>query len=471
MSPRMKRVLLSIVPFLMLAWAAVFFGTGCANIIPPSGGPRDSLPPVLVNATPDDSTTNFRASRITLQFDEYIDLQDVPNNLLFTPIFETTPVVQARLRTITIRLPDSLEANTTYTFNFGNALRDINEGNILENFAYTFSTGPYIDSLTLSGNVTLAETGGIDTTLIVVLHRSADDSAIVKERPRYVTRVNRQGAFTFRNLPPDTFYIYALGEAGLSRRYMSKTQLFAFANTPVTPGDTSQRIALLAYREEPPNTGTTTTTAPRTAADRRLRFTTNLTANQQSLLDSLVFTFERPLRTFDSTQLSLYTDSTFTPVTAYTTVLDTARKRLALHTAWQPGATYHLVMNPGFAEDTLGFKLPRRDTLTFAARKVEDYGAIRLRLRNIDTARNPVLQFIQNNNVVFSAPIKSGIFTQTLFPPGDYDLRILYDTNGNGKWDPGQFFGTKRQPEITRPVTEKINVKPSWNNEFERRQE
>ena len=469
----MKRVIFSLVPLLVLVVAALFFGAGCANIIPPSGGPRDSLPPVLVSATPADSTTNFSASRITLTFDEYIDLQDVMNNLLFTPIFETNPVVEARLRTLTIRLRDSLEANTTYTFNFGNALRDINEGNILRNFAYTFSTGPYIDSLTLSGNVTLAETGGIDTTLIVVLHRSPDDSAIVKERPRYVTRLDRQGGFTFRNLPPQTFYIYALGEAGLSRRYMSKSQLFAFADAPVTVGDTSQRIALLAYRAEPPSGSTSgATTTPRaSAADRRLRYTTSLTGNQQSLLDSLVFTFERPLRTFDSTQLSLYTDSTFTPVTAYTTVLDTARKRLALHTAWTPGATYHLIVNPEFAEDTSGFTLPRRDTLSFTVRKTEDYGAIRLRIRNIDTAQNPVLQFIQNNRVVFSAPIRSGLFTQTLFPPGDYDLRILYDTNGNGVWDAGQFFGTKRQPEMARPVTEKISVKPAWDNEFERRLE
>ncbi len=465
----MKRIVLSIVPLLLLALAALFTGPGCANIIPPSGGPRDSLPPVLVNATPADSTINFRASRITLQFDEYIDLQEVMNNLLFTPIFETNPVVEARLRTVSIRLRDTLEPNTTYTFNFGNALRDINEGNILRDFSYTFSTGSYIDSLTLSGNVTLAETGGIDSTLIVVLHRSLDDSAIVKERPRYVSRLDRQGRFTFRNLPPGTFAIYALGEAGLSRRYQNKSQLFAFANEPVVVGDTAQNIQLWAYREAPATpVSSPTGSTPRNAADRRLRYSTNLTGSQQSLLDSLVFTFERPLRTFNSAQLSLHTDSTFTPVTAYTTTLDSTRIRLALHTAWQPGTPYHLILNPEFAEDTLGFKLPRRDTLSFTTRKVDDYGRISLRLRGIDTAQNPVLLFVQNDRVVFSAPVKSGVFRQTLFPPGDYTLRILYDTNGNGLWDPGQFFGTKRLPEIVWPISQTINVKPAWDNEFER---
>lgn len=465
----MKKVFFTLLVF-VCAFIGLFTGSGCANIVPPSGGPRDSLPPVLVNATPDDSSTNFRANRITLTFDEYIDLQEVPQNLLFTPLFETNPIVEARLRTITIRLKDSLESNTTYTFNFGNAIRDINEGNMLRNFDYTFSTGPYIDSLQISGRVILAETGTTDSTLQVVLHRNMADSAIEKLTPRYATRVDRNGAFTFRNLPPGTFAIYALGDAGQMRRYMSKSQLFAFANAPVVAGDTTP-ITLLAYREAAattPAASTTNPTRPAGAADRRLRYTTNLSGNQQSLLDSLVFLFERPLRTFDSTQISLHTDSTFTPVTAYTTGLDSSRKRLALHTAWQPGTTYHLILNPEFAEDTLGHRLPRRDTLTFATRKLEDYGRISLRLRNIDTARNPVLLFVQGDKVVFSAPVKSGVFNNNMFAPGDYDLRILYDTNGNGKWDPGSFPLNKRQPEIVRPFSEKINVKPAWDNEFER---
>ena len=466
----MKRIIFSILPLLLVIGMALLIGTGCANIVPPSGGPRDSLPPILLNAEPADSTTNFRGNRITLTFDEYIDLQEVQQNLLFTPIFNTNPIVEARLRTITIRLKDSLEANTTYTFNFGNAVRDINENNILRDFDYTFSTGAYIDSLQLKGRVVLAETGGTDSTLIVVLHRNLADSAIEKLPPRYVARVNSQGAFTFRNLPPGTFAIYALGEAQQSRRYMKRSQLFAFADAPVVIGDTTPAITLLAYREQEatPIGGSITPTRPQSAADRRLRFTTNLSNNQQGLLDSLVFTFERPLRTFDSTQISLATDSTFTPVTAYTTVLDTTRKRLALHTAWAPGATYHLVLNPEFAQDTLGHRLPRRDTLTFTARKLEDYGRISLRIRNLDTAQNPVLLFVQNDKVVFSAPVKSGIFTYQLFNPGDYDLRILYDTNNNGKWDPGQFGPIKKQPEIVRPITEKIAVKPAWDNEFER---
>ncbi|HVG41832.1 MAG TPA: Ig-like domain-containing protein, partial [Chitinophagaceae bacterium] len=147
----MKKSFLLLFPVLLLTVISIFSGTGCANIIPPSGGPRDSLPPQLVRADPPDSTVNFKGNSIRLYFDEFVDLQDVSRNLLFTPLFENVPVIEAKLRTLTLRIRDTLEPNTTYTFNFGNAIKDINEGNVLRNFTYTFSTGPSLDSLTLSG--------------------------------------------------------------------------------------------------------------------------------------------------------------------------------------------------------------------------------------------------------------------------------------------------------------------------------
>ena len=109
-----------------------------------------------------------------------------------------------------MRIRDTLEPNTTYTLNFGDAIRDINENNELSDFTYIFSTGPVYDSLQITGKVIVAETGGADSTLIVMLHTALDDSAVVKNTPRYYTRVDRDGNFIFRNLPADTFAIYAL---------------------------------------------------------------------------------------------------------------------------------------------------------------------------------------------------------------------------------------------------------------------
>lgn len=440
--------------------------TGCANIIPPTGGPRDSMPPVLVEANPNDSTTNFKGNRITLTFDEYIDLQEVHNNLLFTPIFENVPVIEARLRTLTIRMRDTLEPNTTYTFNFGKAIKDVNEGNVAKDFAYTFSTGPYLDSLQIRGSVIMAETGKIDSTLMVVLHTSMEDSAVVKQRPRYATRLDNKGNFVFRNLPNDTFAIYAIGDAGLARRYTSASQAFAFADTSIIAG-TDSLITLYAYQEEqedktklPAGRGT----AP---SDKRLRYTTNLSGAQQNLTDSLTLTFDRPLRTFDSTKISLRRDSSFTPVGRYRISLDSTQKMMSLQTQWQENTQYHLVLQQDFAEDTLGQKLLKEDTINFTTRRRSDYGSLRLRIRNIDTAANPVLQFVQSDKVVYAASVKTGFFAQPLFLPGDYELRLLYDRNNNLKWDAGQFFGTKRQPELVIPIERTLSVKPDWENEAE----
>ena len=98
-----------------------------------------------------------------------------------------------------IRINDTLDKNTTYSVKFGNAIKDVNEGNILKNFTYVFSTGNYLDSGRLSGTVRTAETGVIDSTLIVVLHPTNKDSAIYKDKPLYYAKVDGKGKFEFTN--------------------------------------------------------------------------------------------------------------------------------------------------------------------------------------------------------------------------------------------------------------------------------
>jgi hypothetical protein len=152
----------------------------------------------------------------------------------------------------------------------------------------------------------------------------------------------------------------------------------------------------------------------------------------------------------------------------YTARLDSSAKVLTIHTPWKEATRYNLVLDKDFAVDSAGKKLLKTDTLTFLTKSQADYGNVSIRLRNIDLARNPVLLFVQNDQVMYAAPVKSGTFSKNSFVPGDYELRILYDTNDNGKWDPGQFFGTKRQPELVKPIEQKITIKPNWDNEFER---
>lgn len=451
----------------LAAAAGIMSGTGCANIVPPTGGPRDTLPPRLLHASPPDSTVNFTGREITLNFDEFVDVKDVSNNLLYAPNFRNTPLVQARKRTVTVKIRDSLLPNTTYVINFGNAIVDLNEGNPLRDYTYVFSTGPVLDSLTISGRVQLAEDASTDSTLIAVLHKSLNDSAVVNQSPLYVARVDRNGRFRFRNLPADTFAVYILGNAGFSKRYQNKSDLFAFANSPVVAGK-ADSLRLYAYREQQPNSNAATGAGGQRISpnDHRLRLTPN--TQPQDLMTDYILGFPVPLRNFDSTKVHLTSDSSFSPV-SYSLSLDTSRREMRIRSAWKQNTKYNLVLDKDFASDTSGRQLLKTDTLFFSTRKESDYGKLVLRVTGMDTARNPVLLFVQNNKAVFSAPIRSGHFEQELFPPGDYELRILYDTNNNGRWDPGHFFGVKRQPELVYPISEKITVKPNWENEFDRR--
>jgi len=447
---------------------------GCANVVPPQGGPRDSLPPVLINAEPGDSTRNFQGRKVTFVFDEFVDVQNVQENLIVSPLPKQNPQIDFRLNTVTIKLKDSLESNTTYTFDFGDAIKDFNEGNVLKKFTYTFSTGSYIDSLELNGKVVMAETGKVDSTLIVMLYTNEKDSAVITEKPLYITKLDTKGGFTFKNLPQKKFYVYALKDEGGSHKYYSDKMTFAFADKPVITGDKTEPITLYAYAPKqtaPPAVIAPTSNIGRNriagAVDKRLKYQTNLIANQQDLLTNFYMNFDQPLRSFDSTKILLYTDSTYAAVPAYSFKKDSTNRKIVLTYSWKENTVYHIIMQKDFAEDSSGLKLLKTDTLTFITKKLAEYGGLKIKFRNLDLAKNPVLLFVLNETVVKSIPLKSNEFAETIFLPGDYELRILYDDNKNGTWDPGQFAGKHKQPEIVRQVERKITVKPAWQNEFE----
>ncbi len=451
-------------------------GPGCANIVPPQGGARDSLAPLLVKANPGDSTLNFTGNKIGFTFNEFVNLQNIQENLLVSPTPKILPIVDYKLNTVSVKIRDTLEANTTYSLNFGNAIKDVNEGNIIKGFTYTFSTGKYLDSLEFRGKVLIAETGKPDSTLVVLLHTNSEDSVVIKEKPRYIARLDSQGNFHFRHLPPATFYVYALKDDGGTHRYLSEKQLFAFADSPVAIQSNNRPLTLYAWT--PPNLPVATTPStsrsgllgrrgPGGIVEKRLKYTTNLINSQQDLTGEFIMSFDQPLQSFDSSKLSLYTDSSFIPVSAYSINRDTSARKLVLTTPWKENTLYHLIMDKDFASDTSGKKLLKTDTLSFKTKKVSEYGVLKMTLRNLDISKNPVLIFIFNASVFKSFPLSGGYFSQSLFFPGEYELRILYDANKNGKWDPGIFFGKHQQPELVRPITRKIIVKPGGDNEFE----
>jgi hypothetical protein len=134
---------------------------------------------------------------------------------------------------------------------------------------------------------------------------------------------------------------------------------------------------------------------------------------------------------------------------------------------WKEQTLYHIILDKDFAVDEEGKKLLRNDTISFTTKKLADYGSVKLTIRNVDMSKNPILQFIAGNQLYKSYPLAGNTFSEDLFLPGEYELRILYDENKNGKWDAGKFFGKHQQPEIAKPIERKINIKPAWKNEFD----
>jgi len=443
---------------------------GCANIIPPVGGPRDSLPPVLIAAAPKDSATNFTGNRITLNFDEFVEIQNAFENVLVSPTPNNVPIISSHLRTVTIKIKDTLEPNTTYSINFGNALRDVNEGNVYKEFTYVFSTGRTLDQHTFSGKVIMAETGKIDSTLIVVLHRNFDDSVVAKEKPRYITKLDGKGTFNFKNLPAGTFALYAIPNE-FSRHYDDTTKPFAFADSAIKTTQNTP-VTLYAYQLAKKDTAAKTikpqnaNSKEKNKQEKQLRFQNNLESGSQGLLNNLELTFSQPIKIFDTTKIIL-SGKDFTPVNNYTIVADTNKTRFTIVYNWPPNTDFNLLIRKDAFTDTAGLTLAKNDTIKFSTKKNEDYGSVRVRFKNLDLTKNPVLQIVQNDKIIESSPLTGTEWQRKLYNPGDYDLRILYDDNKNGKWDPGKFFGVHKQPEIVITINTKFSVRANWDNEKE----
>lgn len=209
----------------------------CASVGRPEGGPRDSVPPVLVASNPKPGQLNFKGSRITLTFNENVQLDDAFNKVVVSPAMATAPVVNANGRRVTVELRDTLQSNTTYTVDFGDAVKDLNEGNVLDGLTLDFSTGGSIDTLRISGMVLDAETLEPAQGMLVGVHSLLSDTVLAKRRMERIARTNQLGQFTIRNLAPGTYRVYALGDPNRDYRW-DRSEVVGFYPDPVSPSAT-----------------------------------------------------------------------------------------------------------------------------------------------------------------------------------------------------------------------------------------
>ncbi len=225
----MKKILPAISVILCLVIAA------CASIGNPGGGARDEDPPRLVHASPAPWSTDVDRERITLDFDEIVNVKDAYTNVVMSPPGKSVPRVSSNGRRVTIQLPDSLEPNTTYTIDFGTSIEDNNEGNKLNGFTYTFSTGPAIDTLRVAGMVLGAQDLEPAQQMLVGLYSDLSDSAFMKRKIQYLAKTDDRGRFIVRGLPSGKYRVVALKDNDNDLKYANPEEDLAFYGQFVVP--------------------------------------------------------------------------------------------------------------------------------------------------------------------------------------------------------------------------------------------
>lgn len=223
-----------------LTIASVLFFSRCANVVTPSGGPKDTTPPVVIKVIPDNNSTNFIGKNIQITFDEYVTLENPNKNILISPPLQENPEYKLNNKTLIIKFKEHLKPKTTYSINFSNAIKDLHEGNVFKDYVFVFSTGDAIDSLSLSGKLVNGFDLKPDEDFLVMLYYDdkdtiALDSLPYLSKPDYVTKTDNEGKFVFNGLIDKPYLIFALKDGNSNLKYDLPNEEIAFLDSLVHP--------------------------------------------------------------------------------------------------------------------------------------------------------------------------------------------------------------------------------------------
>lgn len=525
---------------ILLFTSILFFIFSCASIQKPQGGPRDRTPPKMLKATPPNMTRNFNAKQIRIEFDEYFTLKNQSQEITVSPAQEKTPNIHTSKKSIIVDFKDTLQKNTTYVINFGKSIADVNEGNILNNFTYVFSTGPHIDSLSISGTVVNSLTGEkVKDATVMLMTPKQDTSLFGKKRPTIFATTDSAGNFSLNNLHTGDYYIYGLKETAPNKIYDNDNELIAFLKKPIHLKKDTANVQLNLFKQEPEKlrmlehhfdadgkmfftfnkglekpsvqivypptldreklvdfnkTKDTASIYMRnmdfdsirvsflqngkpfdTVSLRKLRRETyirnfqlqyNTTVdNKLKPLTDLVITSNLPVQSFDQSLITLNEDSS--NVSKFTLTQDTGNiKRLILKYPWKQNVRYQLIFNEGSLTDIYGGKNNKKLPKIFQEDKPDNYGQLALKITIPDTSKAYVVELLNDKKaVVHSDPVvKNTTLNYKNYPVGKYTVRVIYDTNRNGKWDSGN-VKKKQYPESTWIYNKDITLRSNWDAE------
>lgn len=214
---------------------AALIVAGCARMGSPDGGWYDETPPRVIGANPAEGAVNVKAKQFYVDFNEFIKIENASENVIVSPPQTEAPEIKSQGKRISIKLVDSLKANTTYTIDFSSSISDNNEGNPLGNYTYTFSTGNRIDTLEVAGYVINAETLEPVKGVLVGLYDNLSDSAFCKLPMLRVARTDSRGHFIVRGVAPGRYHIFALQDQDGDYRYGQRSEMMGFSDQIIEP--------------------------------------------------------------------------------------------------------------------------------------------------------------------------------------------------------------------------------------------
>lgn len=228
------------------------FLANCANRGKPGGGDKDVTPPKIIKSEPENFSTNFSGKEIKITFNEFIKVNNIQKQLIISPPMDPAPEITplgSASKSITIKIKDTLEANTTYAFNFGNSIVDNNESNPYTYYRFVFSTGNYIDSLSVKGHIIDASLLKPDNYVSVMLYEldsTYTDSTVYKKKPKYITNtLDSTTTFSIENIKAGSYQLIALKDENQDSKYQQRSDKIGFLINPITvPTDSLYTIKL-----------------------------------------------------------------------------------------------------------------------------------------------------------------------------------------------------------------------------------
>lgn len=214
----------------------ILFSNSCANQgAGPTGGPRDSIPPKIISSTPLPFQTNYTGKQIVLNFEEYVALDNLSDIIVFSPPLTKKPTIKVQGKSVVVTIDEEFAPNRTYSVDFKNGIKDYNEGNKIENYRITFSTGDHIDTLRIGGFLIDALTLAPIENSVSLLYLTENDSLFKTTTPNFIAKSDKTGYFLFDNLPDAQFKLYGLTDGDKNLYYSQATEQIAFSDTLIRP--------------------------------------------------------------------------------------------------------------------------------------------------------------------------------------------------------------------------------------------